>query len=58
MSMRVSRDSGRTWDTEVVVISSDPLAPLLTSAWPPCQCSRCMTGLAPVSGRLTGGTAQ
>lgn len=58
MSLRVSHDSGRTWSAEVVVISSAPLAPLLTSAWPPCQCLRCVAGSSPASARLTGGTAQ
>ncbi|RSS35068.1 hypothetical protein EF902_38890 [Streptomyces sp. WAC05858] len=58
MSLRVSHDSGQTWSAEVVVISSDPLAPLLTSTWPPCQCLRCVPGSGPASVRPTGGTAQ
>lgn len=60
MSLRVSHDSGRTWGAEVVVISSDPLVPFLTSAWPPCQCLRCVTGAGHRSrpAGLTGGTAR
>jgi hypothetical protein len=41
MTMRVSRDSGRTWEPERIVFGGDDLAPLVTSAWPPCQCPRC-----------------
>ncbi|RZB17142.1 hypothetical protein StrepF001_20390 [Streptomyces sp. F001] len=42
MTMRVSRDSGRTWGSERAVFATDDLPPLLTSEWPPCQCPRCM----------------
>ncbi|OSZ59700.1 hypothetical protein OQI_14720 [Streptomyces pharetrae CZA14] len=41
MTTRVSRDSGRTWEPERAVLASDDLAPLMTSAWPPCKCARC-----------------
>ena len=41
MTMRVSRDSGRTWEPERTVSTADDLQPLLTLAWPPCQCTRC-----------------
>lgn len=58
MSLRVSRDSGRTWGAESVIRSNEPLAPLLTSAWPPCQCLRCVAGGGPAPARLTGGTGE
>lgn len=38
LTLRVSRDSGRTWASRTVVRSTDTLAPLLTSLWPPCRC--------------------
>jgi len=41
LTLRVSRDSGRTWGPERVVRTRDPLPPLLTSTWPPCMCPRC-----------------
>lgn len=41
MVMRVSRDSGQTWGPEQAVAATDDLPPLLTSAWPPCECWRC-----------------
>lgn len=41
MTMRISRDSGRTWEPEQAVSASDDLEPLMTSAWPPCECARC-----------------
>jgi len=41
MTMRVSRDSGRSWEPERSVFGGDDLAPLVTSEWPPCQCPRC-----------------
>lgn len=41
MTMRVSRDSGQTWGPEQAVATTDDLPPLLTSAWPPCECWRC-----------------
>ncbi|WP_175407927.1 hypothetical protein [Streptomyces sp. TRM64462] len=44
LSLRVSRDGGRTWGPERQVWSSEPLAHAI---WPPCQCPRC---------RATGGT--
>jgi hypothetical protein len=41
MTIRVSRDSGQTWGRERAVFSTEDLAPLATSEWPPCQCWRC-----------------
>lgn len=39
-TMRVSRDSGKTWEPERTVSTTDDLQPLMTLAWPPCQCTR------------------
>lgn len=41
MTMRVSRDSGKTWEPEQTVSTADDLQPLITLAWPPCQCTLC-----------------
>ncbi|OYP17304.1 hypothetical protein CFC35_24695 [Streptomyces sp. FBKL.4005] len=41
MTLRVSRDSARTWDSAQAVFATDDLPPLVTSAWPPCECRRC-----------------
>ncbi|CAL9294385.1 hypothetical protein [Streptomyces sp. NPDC095602] len=41
LTLRVSRDGGRTWGDRTVVHSRDRLAPLHTSVWPPCACPRC-----------------
>ncbi|AOT59794.1 hypothetical protein A4G23_02649 [Streptomyces rubrolavendulae] len=41
LSLRVSRDSGRTWGPERRIWSGERLAPLASSAWPPCLCPRC-----------------
>ncbi|WP_328831327.1 hypothetical protein OHT77_28795 [Streptomyces sp. NBC_00252] len=42
MTMRISRDSGRSWEPERAVFDGDvDLAPLATSEWPPCRCPRC-----------------
>lgn len=41
MTMRVSRDSGRTWGPEQIVFTTDDLPALLTADWPPCRCRRC-----------------
>ena len=38
MWFRVSRDSGLTYGAPVAVLTTDALAPLGMSAWPPCQC--------------------
>lgn len=42
MTLRVSRDSGRTWGplTEVRV-GDDPVPPDNPGAFPPCACRRC-----------------
>ncbi|OPF79649.1 hypothetical protein VT50_0215435 [Streptomyces antioxidans] len=41
MTMRVSRDGGKTYGPTRVVRTTEPLRPLETSVWPPCQCPRC-----------------
>ncbi|OEJ95871.1 hypothetical protein J116_016695 [Streptomyces thermolilacinus SPC6] len=41
LTLRVSRDGGRTWGERTVVHSRDRLPPLHTSVWPPCACPRC-----------------
>ncbi|AZQ35868.1 hypothetical protein EJ357_22240 [Streptomyces cyaneochromogenes] len=41
MTLRVSRDSGQTWQSERAVFATADLPPLTTTAWPPCQCWRC-----------------
>ncbi|MFJ4584399.1 hypothetical protein [Streptomyces echinatus] len=41
MTIRVSRDSGKTWGPETVVRATEDLPPLITGEWPPCQCRRC-----------------
>ncbi|MDV9190943.1 hypothetical protein R6L23_22475 [Streptomyces sp. SR27] len=40
LTLRVSRDSGKTWGPLVEVTTDDNLVPLNTSAWPPCQCPK------------------
>ncbi|GHJ27137.1 hypothetical protein TPA0910_15700 [Streptomyces hygroscopicus subsp. sporocinereus] len=42
MTIRVSRDSGQTFEpTKVYDTATDELEPLLSDAWPPCECARC-----------------
>lgn len=41
MTMRVSHDSGKSWEPEQAVFISDDLPVLMTSAWPPCRCWHC-----------------
>ncbi len=44
MTVRVSRDSGQTFGSEVIYPSSSaekPLTPMASAAWPPCKCPRC-----------------
>ncbi|MEW2553673.1 hypothetical protein AB0957_18300 [Streptomyces zhihengii] len=38
LTLRVSRDSGRTWSPLVEIISADKLVPVSSSTWPPCEC--------------------
>lgn len=45
MTIRVSRDGGRTWERPLRIHRSDNLQPLRSSVWPPCECHRCMPGL-------------
>ena len=41
MTIRVSRDGGRTWSPTRRVLPGTPLSPLESMAWPPCACARC-----------------
>lgn len=42
MTLRVSRDGGRTWGPEVTYRPSRKDAPIdLAGRFPPCQCPRC-----------------
>jgi hypothetical protein len=41
MTMRVSRDSGRTWSRMKTYSPKGILVPLMSSIWPPCECPRC-----------------
>lgn len=42
MTMRVSRDSGRSWERETVVREGDPVALLYDPGrYPPCECAQC-----------------
>ncbi|MEO3851766.1 hypothetical protein ABGB09_29760 [Streptomyces sp. B8F3] len=40
MTLRVSRDSGRTWEPEQRFYSRDCTVPLIDCT-PPCECARC-----------------
>ncbi len=41
LSLRVSRDGGRSWGPVRSITSDEVLAPLATGVWPPCRCPRC-----------------
>ncbi|GAA2118403.1 hypothetical protein GCM10009802_20000 [Streptomyces synnematoformans] len=41
LTLRVSRDSGRTWGREKRYYNRDCLPPLLNGTMPPCECPRC-----------------
>lgn len=42
MTLRVSRDSGRSWGpTTAVRVDGDRVVPIGTGAFPPCMCQRC-----------------
>lgn len=41
VTIRVSHDSGQTWELEQAVFATDDLPTLMTAEWPPCQCRRC-----------------
>ena len=42
MTIRVSRDGGRTWTTTKRIREGDStLGVDVTNAWPPCRCARC-----------------
>lgn len=44
MTMRVSRDGGRTYSVEVVYPSDrtlKPVTPMASAMWPACECPRC-----------------
>lgn len=38
LTLRVSKDSGKTWEPEKVFTPDDDLAPLTSTTWPPCRC--------------------
>lgn len=40
MTLRVSRDSGRTWGREKRYYDRDCNPPLLNGTYPPCECPR------------------
>ncbi|MEU8943565.1 hypothetical protein AB0C97_36855 [Streptomyces goshikiensis] len=40
LTIRVSRDGGRTYGPARVIPAGSDLEPLLTSQWPPCRCPR------------------
>lgn len=40
LTIRVSRDSGRTWGPRHLVIPGDRLPEWESSAWPPCECPK------------------
>ncbi|WP_326797543.1 hypothetical protein OG946_20715 [Streptomyces sp. NBC_01808] len=40
-TLRVSRDSGRTFEPEKRFYSRDCEPPLLNGVYPPCECPRC-----------------
>ncbi|UUS31519.1 MULTISPECIES: hypothetical protein [Streptomyces] len=46
LTLRVSRDGGRTWSAPRVYRATDRLPPLMSGVWPPCRCPRC----APAAG--------
>lgn len=51
MTLRVSRDAGRTWSQTTRVQSGDPYVILSDPGrYPPCECPRCL-GSSPVSAR-------
>lgn len=41
LTLRVSRDGGRTWGAPRAYRVTDRPAPLGSSVWPPCLCPRC-----------------
>jgi hypothetical protein len=42
LTMRVSRESGKTWQRKREVRSNEKLAPLPVGAWPMCECPQCL----------------
>jgi hypothetical protein len=42
MTMRVSRDSGRTWGPTLAVRASDQVGDFNGAYYPPCECPRCL----------------
>lgn len=41
MTLRVSRDSGRTWGRTIAVREGDPVRFLVSPQYPMCECRRC-----------------
>jgi hypothetical protein len=40
LTIRVSRDSGRTYGEPIEYLAGDYLPPIQTNEWPPCQCPK------------------
>lgn len=40
LTIRVSRDSGRTYGEPIEYRPDDELPPMQSQAWPPCQCPK------------------
>lgn len=53
LTIRVSRDGGKTWDEKKTYVVTDKLEPLQpTSSWPACQCPMHRKGDGAVEERL------
>ncbi|MET7640151.1 sialidase family protein [Streptomyces sp. NPDC005438] len=47
MTLRISRDGGRTWSGPRYVVSTDPPLEFSPGSFPPCRCPRCTTQRTP-----------
>ncbi|QDD62466.1 hypothetical protein FE156_23250 [Streptomyces albidoflavus] len=55
MTLKVSRDSGRTWGPVTVVqVEADDPVPVVTGKFPPCTCSRCTVHAEPKATPVRG----
>ncbi|MCP9958608.1 hypothetical protein [Streptomyces sudanensis] len=43
LTLRVSRDGGRTWSAPTILRDREKLTPAYSPAWPPCACPCCRT---------------
>jgi hypothetical protein len=41
LTLRVSRDGGKTWGKRVEITSTAPVSEMWVHTWPPCACPRC-----------------